>query len=224
MVVHDIINLFPLILLNRHVTINLFHYLCHFVPDIISLHLSRQIIMTFWPPFQINGVIYTLDHLRASTIVAVRPASDDFPTRKLRIFVVYTDHCFTAHQAESELWVYPYAPGKHQRYFCPQRHSYSFRLPELINKLINENALLGRTLHQHQETFYYLETHYMGVDYCLFFEITKNKHPVGDIRLKVMTSYPREKWAGPVGVNGWFSFWHIFDARMKGLKLPTRRR
>lgn len=180
--------------------------------------------MTCWLPFEINGEIYTLEHLRASTIIAVRPASHDFPARQLRIFIVYTDHCFTAHQATSELWFYPHSPGNHRRYFCRERYTYSCRLPDLVNKLINENAILARAPHKHQETFYYLEEHYMGADYCLFFEITKNNHPASDIRLKVMTGYPREKWAGPVGVNGRFSFWYIFDARMKGLKLPTKRR
>lgn len=205
-------------------TINLFHYLCPIFTDTLYFHLFGQNIMTSWLPFEINGEVYTLEHLRASTIIAVRPASHDYPVRQLRVYIVYTDHCFTAHQAESELWIYPHSPGKHRRYFCRERYSYSYRLPELINKLIGDNAILGRAPHQHHETFYYLEEHYMGVDYCLFFDITKNNHPENDIRLKVITGYPREKWAGPVGVNGRFSFWHIFDARMKGLKLPTRRR
>lgn len=180
--------------------------------------------MTSWLPFEINGATYTFEHLRASTLISVRPASNDFPARRLRIFIIYSDHCFTAHQAESELWIYPHAAGKHPRYFCRERYSCSLRLPELITKLIKENTLLGRVIHQHNESFYYLEEHFMGVDYCLFFEITKNNHPENDIRLKVKTGYPKEKWASAVSINSNFSFWAIFDARMKGLKLPVRRR
>lgn len=180
--------------------------------------------MNLWPPFEINGVRYVLDHLRATTLTAVRPASSHFASRSIRVFIIFSDHCFTAHTAVSEKWVYPYSIGRHKRYFCHERYSCSKHLPELVIKLINDNAILGRTLHQHHETFFYLEEYFMGVDYRLFFEITQSQHPCSEIRLKVTTAYPLEKWAAPVGTTGRFSFWHIFDARLNGLKLPTRRR
>lgn len=180
--------------------------------------------MMSWTPFEINGIIYSLEHLRSSTLIAVRPATEAYPERNIRIYIVYSDHCFTAHVGESDKWIYTCGDGRSKRYFCLGRYSYSLRLPELVNKLISHNVALGRTLHQHHETFFYLEEHFMGIDYRIFFEITKSRHPGSEIRLKVITAYPLEKWAGPVGTTGRFSFWHIFDARIRELKLAVRRR
>lgn len=158
-----------------------------------------------WPDFSIANHTYTLSHLAAKVITVTRPANDKFPARSIRVFLSYSNHCFTNHfPTDGTDDEYLYHHDDDGRYFCMDRYEGSLLLPDLIPQLIKTNVYLGRALKERRETFYYLEEHCMGRDFRLFFKIDKSNHQNSDIRLLVTSCHPEEKWASPVGVQGYF--------------------
>ncbi|EGT3580017.1 hypothetical protein GF718_21260 [Citrobacter braakii] len=175
-----------------------------------------------WPKFSIAGNNYCLSHLDAKVVTVHRPATENYPARSLRVFISYSNHCFTNHypdEGTDDLYIYPHCDDG--RYFCMDRYEGSLILPQLIPGLIEKNVLLGRTLKERRETFYYLEEHCMGRDFRLFFKIDKSNHHASDIRLLVTSCHPEEDWAEPVGVQGRFTIWRIIDARINGENLAV---
>lgn len=167
-----------------------------------------------------GGRNYTLSHLAPSNISITRAATGCYPAKTVRFFISYSDHCFTKHFAEGGDETLLYEDSR--RYFCTERYTGSLLLPALIPQLIGNNILLGLTMNGHRESFFYLEEHYMGVSYRLFFDISPSSHPASDIRLKVTTAYPEDRWAASVGVHARFNIWRVIDARMAGEKLATK--
>ncbi|MNB83101.1 hypothetical protein D3C76_257160 [compost metagenome] len=172
--------------------------------------------MNSWPDF----LTYSMRHLDARVIAVHRAATDNYPARSVRVFLSYSNHCFTKHYAEGEDESLLYEDSR--RYFCTERYEGSLLLPELIPQLIQNNILLALTMSGHRESFFYLEEHHMGVLYRLFFDISSSSHPASDIRIKVTTAYPQDNWAAPVGVHARFNIWRIIDARLAGEKLATK--
>ncbi|MGL5267712.1 MAG: hypothetical protein ACRC9E_16075 [Plesiomonas shigelloides] len=170
--------------------------------------------------FNHGGEVYSLSHLTPSVISVERAATDTHDAKTVKFFVSYSDHCFTKHYAEGGDESLLYEDS--HRYFCPERYACSLSLPELIPSLIQKNIVLGLTMYEHRESFFYLEEHYMGVLYRLFFDIAPSKHPASDIRLKVKSAYPQDSWASDVGVRAYFSFWRVVDARLSGESLAVR--
>lgn len=183
--------------------------------------------MLIWPGFSAPPAVYDLSHLNAQVITVKRAASGPYPERSLRIFVSYSNHCFTNHFADEgtdDSWIYPHTNDG--RYFCRDRYEGSLLLPALLPKLIEANIMLGRTLKKARETFFYLEEQHMGRDFRIFMKIDKSNHPASDVRLIVTSCHPEEDWADPVGVQSWFSVWRIMDAKISGeaLAVNTQQR
>lgn len=172
--------------------------------------------MSFWPNFR----TYSMRHLDASVISVKRAATETHPAKIVRFFVTYSNHCFTKHFAENDDETLLYEDSR--RYFCTERYAGSLLLPGLIPILIQNNILLGLTMKERRESFFYLEEHHMGVTYRLFFDISSSSHPASDIRLKVTTAYPEDDWAADVGVQARFTIWRVIDARLAGEKLAIR--
>ena len=170
--------------------------------------------------FTHGGRVYRLSHLNPSVISVTRAATESYPAKTVRFFVTYSNHCFTKHFAENDDETLLYEDSR--RYFCTERYAGSLLLPGLIPILIENNILLGLTMKERRESFFYLEEHHMGVTYRLFFDISSSNHPASDIRLKVTTAYPEDDWAADVGVHARFNIWRVIDARMNGEKLATK--
>lgn len=170
--------------------------------------------------FNHGGRVYSLSHLTPSVVSIERAATDNYAAKTIRFFVSYSNHCFTKHYAENGDESLLYEDSG--RYFCSERYECSLALPALIPALIQNNILLGVTMNEHRESFFYLEEHYMDVLYRLFFDIAPSIHPASDIRLKVTTAYPQDRWARSVGVRARFNFWRVVDARLNGERLAIR--
>ena len=170
--------------------------------------------------FTHGGKVYRLSHLNHSVIRVTRAATATHPAKTVRFFVTYSNHCFTKHFAENDDESLLYEDSR--RYFCTERYEGSLLLPGLIPILIENNVLLGLTMKERRESFFYLEEHHMGVTYRLFFDISSSSHPASDIRLKVTTAYPEDDWAADVGVQARFTIWRVIDARLAGEKLAIK--
>lgn len=177
-----------------------------------------------WRPFEHDGVVYELDHLNSSVITVTREAAEQYPERQLKVFLSYGDHCFTGHHGESDEWIYPYAKGQADRYFCSDRYEYSKHLPDLVPKLIDENVYILKTFNKHREQFFHLETRYLGIDYRLFLEVSKSNRGDSDVRIKVVSAYEQEVWSNPVTGQGRFKFWSVIDARLQDKELVVKER
>lgn len=178
--------------------------------------------MLIWPGFTNAHYLYDLSHLNARVIVVTRAASGEYPARSLRVFMSYSNHCFTNHfadEGQDDTSIYPHAGDG--RYFCKERYQGSLVLPGLVPELIERNIMLGRALKERRETFFYLEEHSMGRDFRIFMKIEKSNHSDSDIRLIVTSCHPEEAWAGSVGVQGRFSIWRVMDAKMSGEALAV---
>lgn len=182
--------------------------------------------MNKWPPFENSGTKYDLSHLDARSIIVHREASDEHPEKTVRIFIKYSDHCFTDHHGDDESWVYPYTLGTKERYFSKERHEYSLELPKVILRLFHENLYLKRTFNDRREQFFHLDGKTLFLDYRVFLEINKFKNESHDIWIKVISAYPENNFANSVGGDRSFRIWRIIDARMDEAALPSygRRR
>ncbi|HEJ9418606.1 hypothetical protein JEP11_17630 [Proteus mirabilis] len=171
----------------------------------------------YWDPFVYDGQRYDFIHLKPKNICVKRKATEFFPEKNIRIFLSYTNHCFTKHFGCDDALF-----EDSGRFFCTERYEGSKLLPELIPKLLDDNVDLMLTIRQHRESFFYLEEYFMGVNYRLFFDISKSNHPASDIRLKVKSAHPEEEWAESVGTVGCFSFWRVIDSRLNNEKLAYK--
>lgn len=130
-----------------------------------------------WPDFSVADNHYDLSHLNPGVITVTRAATEQYPARSVRIFLSYSNHCFTNHFADDgtgDEFLYHHVDDG--RFFCMDRYEGSLLLPGLIPDLIERNVLLGRQLKERRETFFYLEEHRMGRDFRLYFKIDKSNH------------------------------------------------
>lgn len=178
--------------------------------------------MLIWPTFTDRLGVYDLSHLNAHVFIATRAASGAYPARSVRIFVSYSNHCFTNHFADEgkdDGSIYLHAGDG--RYFCEDRYKGSLVLPGLIPELIEKNILLGRAVKERRETFFYLEERRMDRDFRIFMKIERSNHPDSDIRLIITSCHPEETWAAPVGAQGRFNIWRVMDAKLSGKVLAV---
>lgn len=117
----------------------------------------------------------------SSVISVTRATTETHPAKTVRFFVTYSNHCFTKHYAENDDETLLYEDSR--RYFCTERYAGSLLLPSLIPILIENNILLGLTMKERHESFFYLDEHNMGVTYRLFFDISPSNHPVKLMRV-----------------------------------------
>lgn len=181
-----------------------------------------------WPDFSVDNHHHDLSHLNAKVITVTRAATEQYPARSVRVFLSYSNHCFTNHFADEgtgDEYIYPHANDG--RYFCMDRYEGSLLLPKLIPELIQRNVVIGRQMKERRETFFYLEEHCMGRDFRLYFKIGKSNHQNSDIRILVTSCHPEEAWAQPVGVQARFNIWRVIDSKLNGEVLavkPQQRR
>lgn len=179
--------------------------------------------MKNWPNFTNNGTVYDLSHLDSKSTIVTREASGDNPEKSVSIFLSYSDHCFTDHYGEDDSWIYTQAKGYKQRYFCRERHQYSFEIDNVLQRMFQENVLLRRTHNDKREQFFHLDGRTLYNDYRLFLEIKKHHNQDHDIWMKVISAYPEKAYASPVGGDP-FKIWRVIDAKQKNIDLPKKRR
>ena len=106
--------------------------------------------MSAWPEFNNNGTVYDLSHLHPKTMKITREATDSHPSKDVRIFLSYSDHCFTDHYGEDDSWIYTNAQGYKTRYFCRERYEYSFEIDNILKRVFRDNVYITRTMNLNQ--------------------------------------------------------------------------
>lgn len=178
--------------------------------------------MSAWPEFNNNGTVYDLSHLHPKTMEITREATDSHPSKDVRIFLSYSDHCFTDHHGEDDSWIYTNAQGYKTRYFCRERYRYSFEIDNILQRVFRDNVYIKRTMNEKKEQFFYLDVNTLFCDFRLFLEIEKHHKQDHDIWMKVVSAHPEKPYANPVG-GDYFKVWRVMDARQSNIELPPRK-
>ena len=139
-----------------------------------------------WQPFEHAGQVFDLSHLDSFEHRFVQTAEPEKPERTYRVFVHFSDHCFT--QGDETDAVYP-TKTTAPRSFNDLRWKLSFYLPNIIKTLMNRHV--SHTDHQNFFTIEIMNENGEQFDYDVFFEVRRAENDKR-LHLVVQTAFPRD--------------------------------
>lgn len=144
-----------------------------------------------WPAFVHNGVRYELNHLDSFEHVYEKPAQGDKPAVEYRVFVYFSDHCFTERQkpGDDPLLKYPHSPPAKPRTFDVARYELSKKLPDLVRNLMGRKCF-----HTYHGNYFIIEitTHEgVRVEYEVYFKPYREQSD-RQLRLVIESAFPRD--------------------------------
>jgi len=174
--------------------------------------------------FKKGSLTFDLSHLDPISVDFIRPATEKNTEKKYKVWVSFSDHCFTDHFAKNDDIDWLYKPSYTERYFCTDRYQHSKGLMGVLHNLALTNPYIGKTFNQHREQYYHLEANILDIDYSVFFEIDKNNNPANDLRIKIVSAYEKAEWSQAVSTSSHHKFWSVLDSKVNNTKLKMKRR
>lgn len=145
------------------------------------------------PPFyEHGGNRYDLSHLQPTQVNVTIQAHKTNPELELLLDVRFTNHCFS--EGEPKTAGLPHDFVDHNckpRWFCPDRHSDSLLLPELINQLPTKQCLFTG---KHNWLVIEMKgSNGVFVPYHVYFTLKNNQDIDNGLKLFIESAYKKTK-------------------------------
>ncbi|WP_031418959.1 heat-shock protein [Vibrio parahaemolyticus] len=165
----------------------------------------------FWKEFELEGTLYTFEHLNACKHEFTHPERAE----KYTLYFTFSHHAFTRSlkpgEKASDKQVYPF-PNEDLRMFDLDRYELSKHLPGIISSLPEQFCYHGG--YSRYCSCKLEDSNGIEVTYQIVYRVWRER---GKMRFHIESAYPLQKKLGKVKkVN----FWVICHNLLKGKKLP----
>lgn len=144
-----------------------------------------------WKPFEIDDVVYCLDHLHTQRKIFAQTAKGDKPAVQYVVDVIFGLHCFTRGIKTDEVIddQLLYSDSRESRVFDFQRYELSKQLPAIVETLVARKCS-----HTGKGNFFTIELltdDQVIIQYEIFFEVSRSTQR-GVLNLFVQSAYVRD--------------------------------